>query len=197
MQADGAALGSPARLDEGTPMNSALPLGLPSVLGVISAMITPAILILATGSLVASTLTRLARTVDRARLLLGDIVTARAAGDELAVRTYARWLRIYRRRSFFAERALSMYYVAIFLFVTSSLTIAFEDVAHVSVPGFSLGQVLLGACSLCVGTAFLVIETNIAAGMLRAEIAHALGQDWHKLDDEGPGETAAASKALG
>src|SRR6202035_3860785 len=97
----------------------------------------------------------------------------------------------------FAERALSMYYVAIFLFVTSSLTIAFEDVLHIGVPGLSLGQVLLGACSLCVGTAFLVIETNMAAGMLRAEIAHALGERWHELDAEGPNETAAAAKALG
>ena len=166
-------------------MNGAAPLGLPSVLGVISAMITPAILILGTGSLVASTLTRLARIVDRARGLLGDIVAARAAGDELTARTYARWLRLYRRRSFFAERALTMYYVAIFLFVMASLTIAIEDVTRVAVPWLSLALVLLGACILCVGTAFLVIETNVAAGMLRAEIGHALGEDWHLLRDDG------------
>ena len=161
-------------------MNGAVPSsGLPSVLGVISAMITPAILILGTGSLVASTLTRLSRVVDRARMLLAQTLEARERGDELAARTFARWLRLYRRRSFLAERALTLYYAAIFLFVVASLTIAVEDVTHVRVPWVSLALVLLGACVLCVGTGFLVIETNIAAGMLRAEIDHALGEDWH------------------
>jgi hypothetical protein len=158
------------------------PTGVSSVLGVISAMITPAILILGTGSLVASTLTRLSRVVDRARELLVQVVEARERHDELAARTFARWLRLYRRRSFFAERALSLYYGAIFLFVVASLTIAIEDVTRVKVPWISLAMVLLGAGSLCVGTGFLVIETNIAAGMLRAEIAHTLGEDWHQED---------------
>ncbi len=160
-------------------MNGAAPFGLPSVLGVISAMITPAILILATGSLVASTLTRLSRVVDRARMLLDQILAARERGDETAARTYARWLRLYRHRSFLAERALTLYYAAIFLFVVASLTIAVEDVTHVEVPWISLALVLLGAGVLCIGTGFLVIETNIAAGMLRAEIDHALGENWH------------------
>lgn len=177
-------------------MNNAAALGLPSVLGVISAMITPAILILGTGSLVASTLTRLSRVVDRARVLLDDIVAARAAGEEPALRTYLRWLRLYRRRSFFAERALTMYYVAIFLFVMASLTIAVEDVTRVAIPWFSLALVLLGACVLCVGTAFLVIETNMAAGMLRAEIDHVLGRNWHTLQLD-PDDAARASDGIG
>jgi hypothetical protein len=179
-------------------MNGAAPLGLPSVLGVISAMITPAILILGTGSLVASTLTRLSRVVDRARMLLDQILAARASGDEAAARTYARWLRLYRRRSFLAERALTLYYGAIFLFVVASLTIAVEDVTHVEVPWISLALVLLGAGVLCIGTGFLVIETNIAAGMLRAEIDHALGEDWHHpelgADMSAPPPAAAAAQ---
>ena len=152
--------------------------GLSTVLSVISAMITPAILILATGSLVASTLTRLARVVDRARELLADIVAARENGDEERAATYARWLHAYQRRSSFAERALTLYYVAIFLFVTASLTIAIEHLSRASIPWFSLVLVLAGAAALCAGTAALVIETNIATGTLRAEIAETLGASW-------------------
>lgn len=179
-------------------MNPASPFGLPSVLSVISAMITPAILILATGSLVASTLTRLARVVDRARELLGLIVAARESGDESLARTYARWLRAYRRRSAFAERALTLYYVAIFLFVTASLTIAVEHLTNAVVPWFSLSLVLFGAGALCAGTAALVIETNIATGTLRAEIDETLGDDWRaKSPAAGTRDDVPAPEAVG
>ena len=179
-------------------MNGATVLGRPSVLGVISAMITPAILILATGSLVASTLSRIARVFDRARDLLARTVAARERGDELAVRTFTRWLRAYRRRTMLAERALTFYYGAIFLFVVASLSIALEDVTRFAAPALSLGLVMFGAALLCLATAFLFVETSLATGMLRAEIAHALGDDWHSaLDDEGPGESARASTIVG
>ncbi|HEY4439667.1 MAG TPA: DUF2721 domain-containing protein [Candidatus Elarobacter sp.] len=157
---------------------------LPSVLGVISAMITPAILILATGSLVASTLTRLARVVDRARQLLEDIIQRRRSGEAEQAAIYARWLRLYQRRAAFAERALQLYYVAIFLFVLSSLSIAAEHFTRALIPWFSLSLVLLGAAALCAGTAALVIETNIATGMLRAEIAETLGTAWRDAAPE-------------
>jgi Protein of unknown function (DUF2721) len=174
--------------------NGSPPTSLPSVLGVISAMITPAIFILGTASLVASTLTRIARVFDRARGLLDRTVEARANGDEPAARTYLRWLRAYRRRTGLAERALTLYYAAILLFVLASLSIAVEDVAHVDVPFVSLGLVLFGAGALSIATAFLVVETNLAAGMLRAEIGHALGEDWHvQRDGEGSDDDARAS----
>ncbi len=181
-------------------MNAQSVLGLPSVLSVISAMITPAIFILATGSLVASTLTRIARVFDRARDLLERTVAARAAGDELAARTYVRWLRAYRRRTSLAERALTLYYCAIFLFVMTSLSIAAEEVTRVDVPWVSLLLVLLGAVAIAIATAFLVIETNLAAGMLRAEIGQALGDDWHTIvqtEHEGPDDDVRASPSTG
>lgn len=171
--------------------------GLPSILGVISAMITPAILILGTGSLVASTLTRIARVFDRAREVLAQTTAAAQRGDLQTVRTYTRWLRSYRRRSQFVERALTFYYLAIFLFVMSSLSIALEEVTRVAVPWISLALVLLGATFLCIATAFLVIETNMAAGLLRDELDHELGADWHRrVDDAGREADVAAPDAI-
>lgn len=140
------------------------------LLRVISAMITPAILILATGSLVASTLSRLSRTGDRARALLDRLVELRAAGDSVQAQLYARWLLTYRRRSGLTERALTCFYTAIFLFVASSLAIALDEFTKDRLPWLSLVLVLGGSMLLFAGVAALVLETNMATGQLRHEI---------------------------
>lgn len=141
-----------------------------SSLRLISTMITPAILILATGSLVSSTLVRLARIVDRSRLMLADIERYAAAGDTVRAGLCRGWLPSYVKRVSFVERALSLYYIAIGLFVAGSLAIAVDDLTKDSVPWLSLVLVVCGALALFTGTAMLVIETHLAAGQLRHEI---------------------------
>jgi hypothetical protein len=147
-------------------------------LAVISAMITPSILILASGSLVASTLTRLARVVDRARILIERIPGLRASGKDEDVATTMRWLRLYLRRAELAERALQLYYFAIGLFVAGSLAITIDDLTKHSVPWLALLLVVAGAACLFFGTAALVLETNIATGTLRSEVEHACGPEF-------------------
>lgn len=147
-------------------------------LGIISAMITPSILILAAGSLVASTLTRIARVVDRARTLIDRIPQLRAAGDEASITVSMGWLRDYQRRGALAERALQLYYLAIGLFVAGSLAITVDNLTQHAIPWLSLLLVVSGAACLFFGTAALVLETNIATGTLRSEIEHACGKDF-------------------
>jgi hypothetical protein len=89
-----------------------------------------------------------------------------------------------------------LYYVAIFLFVTASLTIAVEHLTRAAIPWFSLVLVLLGAASLCAGTAALVIETNIATGTLRAEIDETLG-DWQNVPRVPARDDLPAPDAIG
>ncbi|HEY0798659.1 MAG TPA: DUF2721 domain-containing protein [Candidatus Baltobacteraceae bacterium] len=139
-------------------------------LGVISAMITPAILILATGSLVMSTLTRVGRIVDRARRLIALLATQRASNDTEGAQTTVDWLFHYRRRAALAERALTLYYSAIGTFVAASLAISVDSLTRNSIPWLSLMFVVVGAIFLFSGTLALVIETNIATGALRKEI---------------------------
>jgi len=150
---------------------------LSGLLSIISAMITPAILILATGSLVASTLTRLGRIVDRARSLLRDIREFRITGDTLNAALSEDWLKSYDRRAAFAERALTIYYIAIFLFVAASLAIAIDDITRGYVPWLALVLTVSGAFCLFAGTAALVLETNIATGQIRLEIDATLRPD--------------------
>jgi hypothetical protein len=141
-----------------------------TLLGIVSAMITPAILILAAGSLVNSTLTRMNRITDRARALLERIIELREAGDDVSAETNTRWLRNYQRRSSLTERALGSYYLAIFLFIAASLAIAIDTFTRDKIPWVALSLVLTGATALFTGTAALVIEANVAAGTLRDEI---------------------------
>ena len=139
-------------------------------LAIISAMITPAILILASGNLVSSTLTRLGRIADRARAISNDIETCRAHGDNRCVESLTDVLTIYRRRSLFVGRALSAYYAAIGFFIITSLTIALDNFMRDIVPWLAVVLTVLGVLLLLLGTVALVVETNLASGLLWREL---------------------------
>lgn len=139
-------------------------------LSIISAMITPAILILASGSLVASTLTRLARIVDRARTLLDRFEDSLDRKDAFAAENYSTLLQIYRRRTTYAERALSTFYAAIVFFIASSLAIALDNLLRDIVPWLPVALTVAGVVGLLIGTVSLVFETNMATGILHHEI---------------------------
>jgi hypothetical protein len=139
-------------------------------LAVISAMITPAILILASGSLVSSTLTRLSRIVDRARALIERREASRAENDADGVAAYTEVLKDYRRRATLVERALSGFYAAIGFFVATSLTIALDNFIQDVIPWLAVALTIIGATLLLGGTVALTLETNMAAGTLYREM---------------------------
>ena len=141
-----------------------------SSLAIISAMITPAILILASGNLVSSTLQRLARIVDRARALGDHLANDGQAMSGVANAELVDILRIYRRRAAFVARALSAYYAAIGFFIVTSLTIALDNVMQWLVPWLAVVLTVIGVVLLLLGTLALVIETNLASGMLGREL---------------------------
>jgi hypothetical protein len=142
-----------------------------SGISIISAMITPAILLLASGNLVTSTLTRIARVFDRAREIIDRAHAARGANDAAATELLESMLRSYLRRTALLERALSAYYLAIGLFVTASLAIAFDNIIGHALPWLSIALVIGGAILLLLGSLAIFLETNLAAGILRHEIA--------------------------
>ncbi len=139
-------------------------------LAIISAMITPAILILASGNLVASTLQRLGRIVDRSRALVDRLEAQRPTASVAASRAIEETVRLYRRRALFVSRALSAYYAAIGLFIVTSLTIALDNVMQNTAPWLAVALTVSGVLLLLLGTVALVIETNIAAHMLSREL---------------------------
>jgi hypothetical protein len=148
-------------------------LGDAGYMSLISAMITPVFLIVASGTLVNATLTRLVRVTDRARSLIDLIAQDHRDNQHELERIHMRWLSTYRGRSTWVERALVSYYIAISCFIASSLAIAFDRFMHDQAPWLAVYLVVGGALMLFVGTMCLLAETTIASGTLREEIDHA------------------------
>jgi hypothetical protein len=139
-------------------------------MAIVTAMITPAILILATGSLVASTLVRLGRVVDQTRALIVRAETLRQNGNVPAVAIIEDRMGRQLRRAELARNALWGYYLAIVFFLISSVMIALSRIIHVRLSWIGPAFVLLGGCVLIAATSQLVVEVGLGAGSLREEV---------------------------
>ena len=140
-------------------------------LAIVSAMITPAILILAAGSLVSSTLVRLGRIVDQTRVLIDRGLAAKQRGDQRALAFIEAAINLQLRRADLARRALLGFYISISLFLVSSLAIALLEATRATAY-YWVGPtiVMLGGGVLILATAALVIEVNISEGTLQEEV---------------------------
>jgi len=139
-------------------------------MSMVSAMITPAILILAAGSLVASTLVRLGRVVDQTRMYIVRGEQLRNEGKPMdAALIEARMARQLRRAEL-ARNALWGYYIAITLFLLSSVVLAVDQATHAPLSWVGPLIVLLGGLVLMLATLVLVFEVGLSAGALREEV---------------------------
>jgi hypothetical protein len=139
-------------------------------LQVVTGMITPAILILAAGSLVSGTLVRIGRIVDNIRALIARGEMMRRAGNDNALRIVDRQLDFLLRRSDLARTALVCYYSAISLFLLSILFIGLTLLHVINQDWLGPSIVMLGGVFLFAGSACLVIEVNISSGSMRQEV---------------------------
>jgi hypothetical protein len=139
-------------------------------LTLLSAMITPAVLISACGTLIFSTATRLSRIVDRVRVLGNEMERLPAEGAAEEQRTeLMRQLATRAQRGRLIQRSLASLYVALGLFVGATISIA--------VIGFfpSAGFVptvlgVAGTLSLFHGCVLLIRETQIALRSMDTEM---------------------------
>lgn len=159
--------GPAGRTCQPTGMGSGLGAG--SSLSIVSAMITPAILILAAGSLVNTTLVRLGRAADQSRLLIEQGDAFHAAGNHKAMRIVEERLDRQLKRARLSRRALMGYYVAIALFLVASLAIAINQLVGDPYPMVGPAIVILGGIALLMSTLAVVIEVNVSAGTLGEE----------------------------
>ena len=107
------------------------PNALNSTIEFLTAMVTPTLLISATGSLVLSTSTRLGRVVDRVRELekrLSDLIviedTTQIPLYERRIDTIVNLLDKVTSRARILQRAMSMFYYGLGFFILTSVTIA-------------------------------------------------------------------------
>ena len=152
------------------------PKALTSTIEFLTAMVTPTLLISATGSLVLSTSTRLGRVVDRARQLeirLGELIYVQDKSEvplyETRVEVIVELLDKVTSRSRILQRAMAAFYYGLGLFILTSVTIAiaglFDIYRWLPIP---VGVV--GILFLLYGAILMIRETWMATATINAEM---------------------------
>ncbi|MET0626089.1 MAG: DUF2721 domain-containing protein [Pyrinomonadaceae bacterium] len=148
-----------------------------SAVAVLTAMITPSVLISACGALILSTSTRLGRVVDRVRALIEHFEELANSQDKDSELFEERRAVIFNQldklttRSRLLQRSMRVFYLALGVFVATSVAIGL--VAAANRPGYAWLPVVLGlggACGLFYGSVLLIRESQIAQASLNAEM---------------------------
>ena len=142
----------------------------------LTAMVTPALLISATGSLVLSTSTRLGRVVDRVRALeerLSDLIYSE---DKEAIPLYDKRVEVIvdlldkvTSRSRILQRAMAAFYYGLGMFVLCSVTIAIAAFAS-SARWVPIPIGVIGIMCLFWGSVLMLMETRMATATVNAEM---------------------------
>jgi len=171
-------------------------------LSLLSAMITPAVLISACGTLIFSTATRLARIVDRVRNLahqLEELFAGRIPDfAEERRREIDVQITFYARRSRLAQGALTSFYVALGFFVAAVIGIGLTAVLPRSgwLPSV-LG--IVGTLFLFAGCLRLIRETRLAFLSVDSEMEFTLrlGRLYQARHEAGQKESSSSVPAKG
>jgi hypothetical protein len=138
---------------------------LASVLDVLGAMITPAVLILASSSLLITTSSRSIRCVDRVRERAEELQTLGQATDmeteKRRKHLYAQ-LEINTRRARLLQKAMSRLYFGISFFIATSVAIGVVSLLHVDIGWIPLVLGFVGAGLLFSASIFLIFESRLA-----------------------------------
>src|SRR6201989_2521588 len=146
-----------------------------AAIAVLTAMITPAVLISACGSMILSTSSRLGRVVDRVRAL-SDRLELIAKDDEDPDAT-EKQVAIFQQldkltsRSRILQRCMVIFYMSLGMFVATSVAIGvvpFTGKQRYSMIPVVLG--LAGACFLFYASVLLILEARLALSTIHAEM---------------------------
>jgi Protein of unknown function (DUF2721) len=146
-------------------------------LGLLSAMITPAVLISACGTLIFSTATRLGRIVDRVRVLtlhMEELFTGDARDfAEERKRALDQQIGFYAQRSRLVQGALTCLYLSLGVFVAAVIGIGLTAFApRLAWVPTALG--ILGTIVLFAGCVLLIRETRLAVRAVDEEMEFTL-----------------------
>src|SRR6266496_2238427 len=149
---------------------------LSNAITVLTAMITPAVLISACGSMILSTSIRLGRVVDRVRALSDRWEEMTGKGNDREVLRERQevifdQLDKLTSRARILQRSMVAFYLAVGIFVATSVAIGL--VALKSHPRYNLAPIilgLLGACCLFYGSILLIFEARLALSTIHLEM---------------------------
>jgi Protein of unknown function (DUF2721) len=152
------------------------PNALNSTIEFLTAMVTPTLLISATGSLVLSTSTRLGRVVDRVRELEKRLSELIVVEDKLKIPLYEKRLDTIinlldkvTSRARILQRAMSLFYYGLGFFILTSVTIAgaafFTTYRWIPIPVGIIGIIFLFG-----GSVLMLRETRMATQTINVEM---------------------------
>jgi len=143
------------------------------VLHVLSAMITPAVLILASSSLLITTSSRSIRCIDRVRERareLEELGTAAGDASDATRRHLYEQLEINTRRARLLQRAMSRLYIGISFFIATSVSIGVVSLLRVNIGWIPLLLGFVGAGLLFSASVYLIFESRMAMATTYAEM---------------------------
>jgi len=141
---------------------------------VLTAMITPAVLISACGSMILSTSSRLGRVVDRVRALLDsleELAQTRLEDKERQGMIFSQLDKL-TSRARILQRAMVAFYLSTGMFVATSVAIGIVAFIPNS-PRYNMVPVIVGlggACFLFYGSMLLIFEARLALSTIHAEM---------------------------
>lgn len=150
--------------------------GLSASLAVLTAMITPAVLISASGTMILSSSVRLGRVVDRVRSLSDRLLEISREGHEEEFLEERRAMLFDQldkltSRSRLLQRALTSFYLAVGIFVATSVSIGVASFTSTTRFGWiPVAFGLVGASFLFYGSMLLVFEARLALSTTHAEM---------------------------
>lgn len=141
-------------------------------LSVLSAMITPAVLIMATGSLLLTTSQRLSRSIDRARKLSESIEPL--ANDQAQKRKRAfllRQLMFAARRVRLLQRSMVILYLTLGFFIATSGAIGVNELSRWGWGPMPVVLGMIGALLLLLASGLLIVESHVLLKAVNEEMS--------------------------
>lgn len=148
-----------------------------NAMNVLSAMITPAVLISACGTLIFSTSTRLSRVVDRVREL-SKTIEALSSAEEVDYREerraeVERQLHMHARRTTHIQHSLTSFYISLSLFVAATVVIGLASFFQ-ALGWLPAALGIAGTLTLFYGCMSLIAETTLALRAVKLEMEFTL-----------------------
>ena len=134
---------------------------------VLAATITPAVLILATGSLILTTTNRLVRVIDRVREMLPEF-EEQAEGKQTAPTNEQKRKMMFIQldtattRARLVQRALTQLYLALGTFLATSISLGIIALAKIQQAWIPLTLGLIGVLLLFSASVLLIVESRIS-----------------------------------
>ena len=139
---------------------------------VLTAMITPAVLISACGTLIFSTSTRLGRVVDRVRSLAEQVQRNTQDGDPNRQSNTLEQLASVARRVVLLRSAMTCFYISTGLFVATSIAVGVLTITVGKQNWIPVVLALLGSAILLIGSILLISEAQLAVKSTLKEMSY-------------------------